>query len=347
MGFWLFRMGALWLARMKSSTTAALSSSLALEARRFAGFANLRIFGIVDHRFFALRSLCSLTAFSFSNSFSSSFSILPPMRSNVFLRVKGGACIGPGDSGTGDSARASRVKTPPCAPIVVSWSICSLTKISGLSPDILREKFAQLLLSLELRDEAIFVFDRLREWYVAKDMGRGLPSNHGFSIASKLSRVESYESVRGDCINCAGCAGGAAHVWGCTRRMPPGSPLLSDELLGAEDKVGFARRLGLLSCRDIGRDWRACCLRVFDRAAHSGDEEYEAIDCISSGLYEGGIQSAVSARLTSKDFSSLLTFGSGSLSTTSAESKDAGKIRFGFFHCFCGTTGEMSYSLVT
>jgi hypothetical protein len=48
-----------------------------------------------------------------------------------------------------------------------------------------------VLFSLELRDEAIFVFDRLREWYVAKDMGRGLPSSHGFSIASKLSRVES------------------------------------------------------------------------------------------------------------------------------------------------------------
>lgn len=109
MAFWLVITGAFWLARMKSSTTAALSSSLALEARRFAGFANLRIFGIVDHRFFALRSLCSFAAFSFSNSFSSSLSILPPMRSNVFLRVKGGACMGAGDSGTGDSARASCV----------------------------------------------------------------------------------------------------------------------------------------------------------------------------------------------------------------------------------------------
>jgi hypothetical protein len=101
-GVRLFSSGVFCETRRKSSTTAALSSSLALEARRLAGFANLRRFGIVDHRFFALFAFSALAALSFSSSFSSSLSILPPMRSNVFLRVKGGA-----DKGTGDATRVS------------------------------------------------------------------------------------------------------------------------------------------------------------------------------------------------------------------------------------------------
>jgi hypothetical protein len=86
----------------------------------------------------------------------------------------------------------------------------------------------------------------------------------------------------------------------------------NDEKLGIEGKVGFTRRLGLSSCSDTGRCWRAFCFSVFERAAHSGEDEYEAIDCISSGLYEGGIQSVDSTRLMPKDFSSLLTLGSAS-----------------------------------
>ena len=142
-------------------------------------------------------------------------------------------------------------------------------------------------------------------------MGRGLPSSHGFSIDSKLSRPESYDSERWGCFGCVGCAGGAAHVFGCMRRKS-GSFLPKDERLGIEDKVGFAMRLGLSSCSDTGRCWRAFCFKVFERAAHSGEDEYKAIDRISSGLYEGGIQSVDSTRMMSKDFSSLLTLGSAS-----------------------------------
>src|SRR5690242_9865448 len=130
-------------------------------------------------------------------------------------------------------------------------------------------------------------------------------------------------------------------------RRRSGSLLSNDEKLGAEDTVGFASRLGLSIRNDTGRCWRAFCFRVFDRAAHSGDEEYDAIDCISSGLYEGGIQSVVSTRLMSKDFSSLLILGSASFCTASTESKDAGEGRSGLVRCLCGTSGEISYSLVT
>lgn len=114
-GVWLFTLGAFCETRRKSSMTAARSSSLAFEDRRFAGFANLSMFGIVDHRFFALFAFSALAAFSFSSSFSSSLNILPPMRSNVFLRVKGGA-----DKGTGDATRSSFSYILSCAPCVVS-----------------------------------------------------------------------------------------------------------------------------------------------------------------------------------------------------------------------------------
>jgi hypothetical protein len=115
MGFWLLISGAFWLTRLKSSMIEALSSSLAFEARRFAGFANLSRFGIVDHRFLTLFPFSTFAAFSFSSSFSSSLSILPPMRSNVFLRSKGGA-----ERGTGDATTTPSPQCVSCAPCVVS-----------------------------------------------------------------------------------------------------------------------------------------------------------------------------------------------------------------------------------
>ena len=117
-GVWLYCSGAFWLTRRNSSTTVILSSSLALEGRRFPGFANLRRFGIADHRFFDLLPFSALAAFSFSISFSSSLSIRPPRRSKVFLRVKGGA-----DKGKGDVTRLSFSKYVSCAPYAVSWSM--------------------------------------------------------------------------------------------------------------------------------------------------------------------------------------------------------------------------------